>query len=184
MLRRYRYLILPVLVLVLLIAAGVLSFFWWRGAFLPRWITWNERVEASDDRTDGVVESVVLKEHKLIVYSSGSEVYRAPSSYHVQEAIWTDINGDGIKEVVMLYWRRGADGAESEGLAQEKGFGFTQHIAVFDGAERGMNELWDSAALTEHAEAMRFDTGRLIINASEGRQTLWMWDGEQLVPAR
>ena len=184
MYRRRRRLIVPVIILILAVTAVVLFVLWWLGFFMPGWVSWAERVEANDDRADNVVESVVLKDKSMIVYSGGSEVYRSPSDYRVQDAVWTDIDADGYREIIMLCWRHDDAGDQSEQLTTSGGLGLKQHLLVFDGATEGMALLWESAPLAVRAETIRFDNARLIITEPQGKQTLWMWDGAKLVPAR
>ena len=165
--------------------AGVVLFAFWRnGAFLPSWVIWDESVDATDTHAGGVVESVVLKERALIAYSGGSEIYRTPSEWKAQDAVWQDMDGNGAHEIILLYWRRGNDGSRIDTLTGDGGLGMTQHIAVFDGISAGMHLLWDSGPLSLDAVSFRADANnRLIISGANGEQILYAWNGAQLVSA-
>ena len=176
--------ILLIVLLLLVIGAGVWALLWWNGVLLPSWVVWNERLEATDGGGRDIVESVVLKEQTLVVYSAGSEVYRAPSDWKVQDALWTDIDGDETKEIVMLAWVKDRGGLQVEGLTCEGGIGYSQHLFVFDGPRAGMNEVFASAPLVMEAVSLQMDNGRLIIAEHQGKLTLWSFGGTTFVPAR
>lgn len=173
------------ILLLLVVVAGVWALLWWRGVLLPSWVVWNDKLEATDGGGTDVVESVVLKEKSLVVYSAGSEVYRSPSDWKVQDALWCDINGDETKEVLMLAWVKDKGGAAVTGLTTEGGPGYSQHLYVFDGARTGMNPVFSSAPLLMEAVSLQADNaGRLIISEPLGKQTLWSWSGGVFEPAK
>lgn len=180
--RRGRGLIAALIGTLIILGAVVFAALWWNGLFLPSWIKWNERTEASDGAGTGEVASIVLKERDLIAYNRGEEVYRTPGSWRVQDVIWQDINFDGEREIVALYWSHDKDGAESALLTGEGSFGLKQHIAVYDGVTRGMNMIWQSAPLATRVASFRMnEAGYIVINEPELRQTAWVWTGDAVV---
>ncbi|MBQ4417158.1 MAG: CapA family protein, partial [Butyrivibrio sp.] len=180
--RRGRGLIAALIGTLIILGAVVFAALWWNGFFLPSWIKWNERTEASDGADTGEVASIVLKERNLIAYNRGEEVYRTPGSWRVQDVIWQDINFDGEREIVVLYWSHDKEGAESAPLTGTGSIGLKQHIAVYDGVTRGMNMIWQSAPLATRAASIRMnEAGYLVIFEPESRQTAWVWTGDAVV---
>ena len=163
------------LLLVVLLAAGVL---WFNGAFLPGWIHWNERTEALDKEGAGAVSSIVVKNRRLAVYDDGEEVYRSPSKWKVQDVVWQDLDGDGERELAVLYWSRSSAGEFCAGLTEKGKPGFSQHLAVLDDLTNNTEERWVSAPLVMQASALRMDAdGYLVLAESVGKQSSWVWNG-------
>lgn len=175
-------LIVSIVSAVALIALAVVLLLWRGGSFLPSWAKFNESVNATDENAQGVAESVVLKDKTLVMYSGGNEVFRSDASWQVQDVVWQDLTGDGVREAAILYWRDGAEGEASDRLTAAGASGLTQHITVFHGIAANMQPVWDSAALAVEAVSLRADdAGRLVITESGGGQSVWVWNGAKVV---
>ena len=181
--RKRFYTWLPALVVAVLVTAMIaVGALWFHGMFLPGWIRWNERTEALDKEDAGAVSSVVLKDRRLVVYDNGEEVYRSPSGWKVQDALWQDLDGDGAREIAVLYWSRSAAGEQSAGLTGNGSPGFSQHLVLLDDISNNLGEIWVSAPLSLQAVSVRVDAdGYLVLSEAVGRQSSWVWNGASVV---
>ena len=69
--RRGRGLIAALIGTLIILGAVVFAALWWNGFFLPSWLKWNERTEASDGAGTGEVALIVFKAWNLSANNSG-----------------------------------------------------------------------------------------------------------------
>jgi hypothetical protein len=147
---------------------------WLHGAFLPRWIEWDNNAE--ELIPEGVAE--VLSDDWLI-----------------QDALMLDIDGDGARESVLLVWKRGSYGLRRPTWVKRDEIGFSQHIFIYkdysDPAisqeeashfEGGWHPVWMSSKLSFEVTTFREGgeipgTGRMCLETvtPEGDIYRWGW---------
>ena len=86
-------------------AAGLVS----RDENLDAGIFWGGRVDLTGD---GTPEHVRRVRGRVIIYSSGEEVWRSPATWRVEDVALGDANDDGRYELVLALWKPGLDGLE------------------------------------------------------------------------
>ena len=90
-----------------LAAAGALLYLLWsQGAFLPRWVKWQDRV--IHDRS-GEYEITLNRESVHVEYG-GTQIWTSPEGAKVQDVLSCDIDYDGEDELMLLCWKIGRYG--------------------------------------------------------------------------
>ncbi|MCR5410119.1 MAG: hypothetical protein K6E90_03975 [Lachnospiraceae bacterium] len=145
---------------------------WLHGAFLPRWIEWDNNAE--ELIPEGVAE--VLSDDWLI-----------------QDALMLDIDGDGARESVLLVWKRGSYGLRRPTWVKRDEIGFSQHIFIYkdysDPAisqkeashfEGGWHPVWMSSKLSFEVTTFREGgdipgTGRMCLETVTPDGDIYRW---------
>ncbi len=84
-------------------AAVLLLFLQNGGAFLPRWISWEET--AGCNASGEYLFS--LSKKSVTVTHANSVIWTSPNNVKVQKALFCDADNDGQDELVLLCWKRG-----------------------------------------------------------------------------
>lgn len=114
---------------------------WWYGAFLPRWITWEER-EFSYEGCE-----VILKNRTLRVVKTDSEeagdrhpfrkrdqtelIWKTSADWQVQDVLVMDIDRDQQEELVLLVWKHGSYGRHLPIWEEKNDIRLEQHIFIY-----------------------------------------------------
>lgn len=90
---------------------------WWYGAFLPHWITWNEKeffYEGGEvilkNRTLRVVKTDMGEagdRHRFMKRDQSEHIWKTPADWQVQDVLVMDIDRDQQEELVLLVWKHG-----------------------------------------------------------------------------
>ena len=119
---------LVIAIVILGICGAVLYLLWIEGAFLPRWITWEE---GSLQDTSGNYE--ILVENKMIsVIYQDSEIWTSPKGVLVQKALSCDIDRDDQDELLLLCWKQGRFGKHKPFWVEKDERKWSQHIFVYE----------------------------------------------------
>ncbi len=161
------------------IAAAAIILAWRQGAFLPRWITWEEKTlrPAGEVKSDAELPSeIVLQKRRVTVYRDGKSVWTSDRQVPVQDFLWCDIDHDGAEELLLLCWRVGRYGDAKPFWVERDERRWSQHIDIYDWRERGIHALWMASDIGMDVSGWRFDErDRLVITETSGRQTGWDW---------
>ncbi|MCR5674727.1 MAG: hypothetical protein K6G16_03360 [Lachnospiraceae bacterium] len=126
---------LPSLILAVIVLAG-------RGAFLPSWV----RFENRQTEKNGQVFTVSGK--RFTVREGDRTVLATPGQWLVQDLLLSDIDGDGMDEVLLLVWKRGSFGAHRPTWIARDERRFSQHICIYE-QRMDRREAGTDAALPE-----------------------------------
>ena len=93
---------------------------WWYGAFLPRWISWEEKeffYEGGEvilkNRTLRVVKTDMGEagdRHRFMKRDQSEHIWKTPADWQVQDVLVMDIDRDQQEELVLLIWKHGSYG--------------------------------------------------------------------------
>ena len=190
-----------VLIAAAALAAAVVFFAWSKGAFLPKWIVWEEKTlnlkhtqnaaagntdhargsgDGSADISDGSrsaePEAIVLKNRRLEVQKDGAAAWESPGDILVQDFLWCDINHDRKNELLLLCWRIGRYGNARPFWVEKDEKKWSQHIYIYEWRDGEIHPLWMASDIGMDAAAFDFDeTKRLHITEVSGRETYWDW---------
>ena len=184
----------------ILLCLGICGSAWLRGAFLPKWVRWEERTETiriPEDHElflpEGAPAPAVIGEAELqlsgkrvgIRETAGDRVpeggsvktYRSPVSWLVQDALVCDLNGDGADEVILLVWKRGSFGGARPFWVTRDEIGFSEHIFIFKYMNGTLRPLWMSSKMGIPVQSVTYgEDGKLHLSAPDGTETVWEWN--------
>lgn len=173
--------------LILLAAAAVFLYF--RGYFLPSWISWEER-------------SVSLNEYYTLegskrcarLYSdTGEVVWESPKEYRVQDIACVDIDRDKDPEILLLAWKIGKYGNAHPFFEKEHSLAWSQHIYIYDvtGAEEPassdssvkMRSIYGASDVGMEVISWSFDEDLcMYLEGRDGNMSRFSWAEWGLVP--
>lgn len=191
--RRLRWIL--ALIAAAALAAAVAIFAWTKGAFLPRWILWQEKTltlnaGADADYGDGAAEgdsgsaaatakepsAIVLKRRHLSVQKDGAIAWESPEGILVQDFLWCDINHDDKNELILLCWRIGRYGNARPFWVEKDEKTWSQHIYIYEWRDNEIHALWMASDIGMDVTSFDFNTtDRLLITETSGRITAWDW---------
>ena len=154
------------------------------GFFLPSWIQWTE----ADQQVMIDGETVQMRRSKRTLSfadPSGTRLWKSEKGWKVSQVWISDIDHDGMDEVVFLVWKRGSFGDHRPFWIEENDDAWSQHIFFYDWDKERPDRLkpvWMSSALgIQAAQVSINDENHLLIVTPEGRETAWNWDSWGLV---
>ena len=146
---------------------------WQQGALLA---PWRDKTELCDLNSDGSTEQFVLEQRRMTVFADGEEIWTSDKDWNTADFLLTDINNDGMTELLLLVWKRGSYGSSRPFWETEDETGYSQHIFIYRWKEGGLRPLWMSSRLRPEIRKWSLDaSGRLQIFTPGGEQTLWGW---------
>ena len=188
--------IISVFIVAAALAAAAVSFAWHKGAFLPRWIIWQEKVEIygfSETDTENTDEKLwtneskdesnlnqlkfILKNKRLELDKDNTVLWTSPKDILVQDFLWCDINHDNKAELVILCWRIGRYGNAKPYWVENDEHTWSQHIYIYELRDNEeIHPIWMASDIGMDVKDWSFDDiDRLVITETSGRRTSWDW---------
>lgn len=140
-----------------LVLAAVLVYLtarlWYEGAFLPRWVKWEDTTSVSNWTTEDHVK--------------------------VQSMLWADVDQDGEDELLVLCWKIGRFGSHRPFWEKYDPPVWSQHIFVYKYSKKSekYRPLWMASNIGVDACNWKYDEvhHRLLIEDPDGQVTAWIW---------
>lgn len=188
--------IISVFIVAAALAAAAVSFAWHKGAFLPRWIIWQEKEEIygfSETDTENTDEKLwtnepkdesnlnqlkfILKNKCLELDKDNTVLWTSPKDILVQDFLWCDINHDNKAELLILCWRIGRYGNAKPYWVENDEHTWSQHIYIYELRDNEeIHPLWMASDIGMDVKDWSFDNiDRLVITETSGRRTSWDW---------
>ena len=174
-----RKVIRPILCAITALAAAsaLLYFLWSKGAFLPRWILWQD--QNFSDRS-GEYE-ITLNRKTVQVEYKGAQIWSSPEGAKVQDVLSCDIDYDGEDELILLCWKIGRYGAHRPFWIEKDERKWSQHIFVYEYAGEEIRPKWMSSYIGVDVVAFCSNGkegfwSRLLLTDLAGEVSCWKWD--------
>lgn len=188
--------IISVFIVAAALAAAAVSFAWYKGAFLPRWIIWQEKEEIygfSETDTENTDEKLwtnepkdesnlnqlkfILKNKCLELDKDNTVLWTSPKDILVQDFLWCDINHDNKAELLILCWRIGRYGNAKPYWVENDEHTWSQHIYIYELRDNEeIHPIWMASDIGMDVKDWSFDDiDRLVITETSGRRTSWDW---------
>ena len=188
--------IISVFIVAAALAAAAVSFAWHKGAFLPRWIIWQEKEEIygfSETDTENTDEKLwtnepkdesnlnqlkfILKNKCLELDKDNTVLWTSPKDILVQDFLWCDINHDNKAELLILCWRIGRYGNAKPYWVENDEHTWSQHIYIYELRDNEeIHPIWMASDIGMDVKDWSFDDiDRLVITETSGRRTSWDW---------
>lgn len=153
----------------------------------------------ADMNLDGLDESLLLKNGRLVIQSKGVPAWESDPAWQVAQASFSDLNKDHIPEVTLLVWRFFKPWPVDDFLPHggrinsfQDGNGFSCHIILVGWFQDAYREIWAGSPLASPLTAFSTadldgDEGEELI-VLEGKYTesgttsaqdlkVWEWNG-------
>ena len=114
---------------------------WWYGAFLPHWVSWEEREFSYEgcevflkNRTIRVVKTDTEEagdRHQFIKRDQSELIWKTPADWQVQDVLVMDIDRDQQEELVLLVWKHGSYGRHLPIWEEKNDIRLEQHIFIY-----------------------------------------------------
>ena len=158
------------------IAAAVFALLYYAGVFLPGSALWHDAVISGE--TEDEPDEIVLKNRSVSAFKDGERIFETPLLCRVQNAIFTDIDRDGMKELILLNFNIGRYGDHRPFWVRFDPPVFRQHIYIYDyePARKIFRPIWMASDIGMEASDMEMEDKQVIrLTDSHGVQTRWMW---------
>jgi len=166
-----------ILIITLTSAAAILFLLWNSGAFLPRWISWED--SAGYDASGKYQFSLY---HKAVsVAYEDNAIWDSPKGVRVQKALSCDVDNDGQDELVLLCWKKGRYGTARPFWVERDEQAWSQHLFVYEYTPKEVKPKWmssyiglDVADIASNQKSVPYS--RLWLTDLEGTVSSWVWD--------
>lgn len=164
---------------LLLAGIGGLGFSLWKnGAFLPGWVTWEDRRIFDLSGT----YRIVLQHKRVRVFLENEEIWTSPETVKVQEALSCDMDQDGQDELILLCWKVGRFGVHKPFWIKEDEKEWSQHIFVYEYGPDKVRPKWMSSYIGQDVARMEPNQTvaaqrRLWLTDPDGAVSSWIWNG-------
>lgn len=158
-------------------AVVILLILWNGGAFLPRWIQWE-----NSTGWDASGEYQLLLSHQSVSVTHGDAViWNSPEGVKVQKILSCDADNDGRDELVLLCWKKGRYGKARPIWVEKDERKWSQHIFVYEYTPDEMKPKWMSSYIGQDVSDIVSNQksapyNRLWLTDLEGAVSSWVWD--------
>ncbi len=144
---------------------------------VPDWVVWREAAVAADLDNDGADELVVLVDRRAVATDGAAVLLETPEEWSVSDVLVGDVDGDGLPEVALVVWKRGSYG-DARPFWVEEDEGYSQHIFIYRWRDGLLHPVWMSSEMPVEGASVSLVDGRtFLIVGTDGRITLWEWQG-------
>lgn len=176
--RRLKKIIMALAVGTSITCICAFAFLLWRnGAFLPQWISWENRIIYEKAKC----YQVALADKGVRVIRDDEVVWESPENVKVQDIILCDIDRDMQEELLVLCWKIGRYGKRMPFWIEEDEKTWSQHLFVYEYQETEMRPKWMSSYIGQDVVRLQ-DNGkdapytRIWLTDLNGNTNSWMWD--------
>ena len=175
---------------IAVISITVVFTLWWYGAFLPHWVSWEEREFSYEgcevflkNRTIRVVKTDRKEagdRHQFVKRDQSELIWKTPADWQVQDVLVMDIDRDEQEELVLLVWKHGSYGRHLPIWEEKNDIRLEQHIFIYRLQEntkygdeqdiRAQNETAEEIARKKEAA----EKSRECNNGMEEMRPVWM----------
>ena len=154
----------------------ILYAMWYNGCFLPRWITWEQKLLHDQS---GQYE-ILLKNKKTSITYEGIGIWDTSSGVKVQDIILLDIDSDNEEELILLCWKKGRYGKHKPFWVEKDEQNWSQHIFVYEFQDDSIKPKWMSSYIGLDVVKMSIDNKLskrpLLLTDLDGETSYWVWD--------
>ena len=101
--------------------------------------------------------------------------YLSPEEWRIQDAIATDVDGDGTSELVLIAWRQSNFGSSAPFWKQNDTATWTQHLFIMHPGPTELEPVWMTSQLGMEVQGIRAVDKCIELVDRNGARTLWEW---------
>ena len=159
------------------LAAAIFAVLYYSGAFLPRWARWHKLSIDTGNEVDEP-DLIKLENRTVKAYSEGECIFRSPSGCRVQNMLYTDIDRDGRRELILLNFNIGRYGTHRPFWVVRDEHKWFQHIYIYDYIpdEKMFRPIWMASDIGMEAADFSLKEDKVIqMEDRYGGTSDWMW---------
>ncbi len=158
--------------------------------YIPAWVNWQEETyevllktgERTEDDDDCAIVTVKLADkHMEVSCDSTGEYFMTDKGIKVQDTLSTDLDGDGLPELVTVVWKKGLFGKHRPFWITSDEKNYSQHVFIYGIDKDGkVSQKWfasETGILINSMEIMEKNTQIISFEDTNGNCTLWRWEG-------
>lgn len=165
-----------VIMTVVVITTVIVYAMWYSGCFLPRWITWEQKV-LHDQSGQYQIE---LKNKKTSIIYGDIGIWDTLSGVKVQDIVLLDIDSDNEEELILLCWKKGRYGKHKPFWVEKDDPNWSQHIFVYEFQDDSIKPKWMSSYIGLDVVKISVDNKLLkkplLLTDLGGETSYWVWD--------
>ena len=151
---------------------------------IPSWVRWNRKTESAE-LADGSAVSLKLSSRKFTVSRDDRKVYQSDPKVMVSDFIVGDIDHDGVRELLLLVWKKGSFGKYKPFWLEKDEEEYSEHLFIYDldpEREDLLDPIWMSSKMGFPAAKLWMDEqDDLWLEDKAGSRTCWRWESWGLV---
>ncbi len=157
-------------------AAAIFAVLYYTGLFLPQYTVWHTfDIEGTGEDEPELIE---LKGRRVRIFDGGRIIFKTPAFCRVSNMIFSDIDRDGEKELILLNYNIGEFGSRRPFWVKFDPPFYRQHIYIYDYRtdEKQIRPIWMASDIGVKARDFeQVDEDVIRITDRTGDETNWMW---------
>ena len=158
-----------------IVVAFCVVIFIWKRNYIPTWVKWQEKRLKC-----GQCELVIKKKRMSVFNDSGEQLFLSDKSIKFQDAITTDVDGDGLSDIVAVVWKRGLFGKHRPFWVKTDEKDYSQHVFIYGVDEEGkVSQKWfasETGILINRMKLMDKHPQIILFEDIDGACSLWKWE--------
>ena len=163
-----------------------------KGNYIPAWVTWTEKEiffeqsikgkenTSSYENSHGKLQ-LKVGDKRISVSDECSEIlFETSKEIKVQDAVVTDVDGDGLTDIVAVVWKRGLYGKHRPFWVTCDEKNYSQHVFIYGIGEDGkVSQKWfasETGILIKRMKLMDKNPQIVMFEDADGDCTLWKWE--------
>lgn len=140
-----------------------------------------DRLPSYSEPSDKIVkhsEANVVIEQKgrgITVRAHNDLIWELEDEVSAQDFLFEDIDHDGVKELLVLCWKKGRFGKKKPTWVEEDETDWSQHIFIYEVENDTVKPKWMASDIGMKAQSWSFLDGVLSITDTDGVVSKWIW---------
>ncbi len=164
--------LLPLIFVVAAICCAIALFL-----YLPRPKgTWEEKSFKIYEGIDGILSGKKFR----IKNSEGTTTWESDAGFFMQDALMTDLDLDGEKEIILLLWKIGKYGKHRPFWVERDEITYSQHVFIYSVSESGsIRHRWGASEIGREIVRMKLmekNDSLILTEDVGGNCAVWRWE--------
>jgi hypothetical protein len=141
---------------------------------ISSFVTWQEKEISGNLHLE-------LKDRQFSVYDSeGNCKFTSDKKIKVQDALLTDLDGNGRDEIIALVWKKGLYGKHRPFWVSRDEKNYSQHIFIYEVDQNGeVKEKWFASEIglkVKGISLLESNNSIVVTETTNGDKYLWRWE--------
>ena len=165
-----------------IVVAFCVAIFIGKRNYIPSWVDWTEREVSFEHGKKGneILRLTVGGKKFSVSDECGEILFETNIDIKVQDAIATDVDGDGLQDIIAVVWKRGLYGKHRPFWVTSDEKNYSQHVFIYGVSEDGeVSQKWfasETGILINRIKLMDKKPQIVMFEDIDGDCTLWQWE--------